>query len=126
MSTALGLADGTSRDCMEEREGLQCTELISRCQLGDALLWPKGSQNFSHTIMDSERLMLYCLELIISDLEIRSMPFSGSMVSVKYCGKSHSSESAGTGYSENKREFIICFSTRVWGTPCRRETWMVF
>lgn len=102
MSTALGLADGTSRDCMEEREGLQCTELISRCQLGDALLWPKGSQNFSHTVMDSERLMLCCLELIISDLEIRSMPFSGSMVSVKYCGKSHSSESAGTGYSENR------------------------
>lgn len=47
------MADGTSRDCMEEKEELQCTELMSRCQLGDGLLWTKGSQNYSNTIMVS-------------------------------------------------------------------------
>lgn len=68
------MADGTSRDCMEEKEGLQCPELMSRCQLGDALLWTKGSQNYSNTIMVPVNVQC-CLELIISDLEIRLCRF---------------------------------------------------
>lgn len=57
-STELGLADHTIRDCTVENEALQCTELISLCRLGDSLLWPNDSQNYSHTTTEQHGLYL--------------------------------------------------------------------
>ncbi|RMC04448.1 hypothetical protein DUI87_18891 [Hirundo rustica rustica] len=42
-------------------------------------------------------------ELIIPDLQIRPMPFSGFAVRVKYCGKPHSFYLPGNGYSKMER-----------------------